>query len=129
MRKAILCVAVLVVAIVAGCAGGPCHCPASGCDNCSASSAATTNIYLLPDAGSLSSVAADSPCTATWTATNQVRVSRHGPGTCTARIVYSTGLTNVFDVQFTPTTGGCGCYLAGQTSPEQMDAAGDSTGD
>jgi hypothetical protein len=125
MKKVLSCVAVVLMAAVAGCAGGRCNCPASGCDNCSSSSPASTGIYILPDAVSVSGVAVDSPCSATFDqSSGRISVSRLGPGECTVRITYSSGVTDVDHVQFTPTTGGCGCYLAGSTSLEAKDAGG-----
>lgn len=128
MRKAILCVVVVLMAAVAGCAGGRCNCPASGCDNCSSSSSASTAIYILSDAVSVSGIAADSPCSATFDSSpDRVLVSRLGPGACTVRISYSSGVTDIFDAQFTPVSGGCGCYLAANTSLEPKDAGGQSS--
>jgi hypothetical protein len=128
MGKAILCVAAVLMAAVAGCTSVNCNCPASGCDNCSSSSSASAAIYTLSDAVSVSSIAADSPCSATFDPPlDRVLVSRLGPGTCTARITYSSGVTDVFHVQFTPVSGGCGCYLAANTSLEPMDAGDQSS--
>jgi hypothetical protein len=78
---------------------------------------------------SVSSIAADGPCSATFDPPPaRVLVSRLGPGTCTARITYSSGVTDVFHIQFTAVLGGCGCYLAAGPSLEPMDAGGQSTG-
>ena len=126
-----VCAGLVVLLALAGCNTSGCKCPASGCDNCSASSSASAVISLSSDAASVSGVSADSPCSATLDATlDRVLVSRLGPGACTVQIVLGSGVTEVSHVQFTPTSGGCGCYLAQSASPFQpTDAAAQSRGD
>jgi len=129
MRKAILFVAVILMAAVAGCTGAPCNCPASGCDNCSANSTGWAAFYVVPDAGGVSRLDADSPCSATFDTTERMLVSRLGPGECIVRISYGDGVTFVFQVQFTAVVGGCGCYLAANsTLVGPVDAGDQSTG-
>ena len=110
-----LCIAVLV-AMVAGCSY-ECHCPSDGCFNCSSTSPALTAIPIQSDASSVLSASADSPCSATFQGSaDRVLVSRVGPGSCTVRVLFSGGATQVAQVRFTAASGPCGCSFVGNAS-------------
>jgi hypothetical protein len=121
MGKTILFTAIALLTAVASCTGTGCKCPASGCDNCSSSSTGYAVFYVLPDAGGVSSLTADSSCSATFETTDRMTVSRLGPGACTVRISYGDGATYTFHVEVTPEQGGCGCYLSSTITLESMD--------
>jgi hypothetical protein len=107
---------------VAGCSY-ECHCPSDGCFNCSSNSRAEASITVQGDAASVLSASADSPCTATFQGLT-VLVSRVGPGSCTARVVFTGGRTEVSQVRFSAVSGPCGCSFVGNISPlEPTDAA------
>ena len=125
MKKILLGIAMLV-ASVAGCAG--CKCPASGCDNCSATSLVGVTV-LTTDPTSVSGVTADSPCTASFR-DGVVSVVRLGPGSCTVWVAFASGTTEVSQVQFSVQSSSCGCFLSASVSAlEPTDAAAPDGGD
>jgi hypothetical protein len=115
---------VLLSAAMAGCMTGT-HCP--GCDSCSSGSA------FIPTSSDVSIVTTDSPCTATYEAhpegdSGNIRVyiivMRPGAGSCTVRVAFKSGTTDVSQVRFTAVTKANGCVLASDASPLQPVDAG-----
>lgn len=120
--------ALLLVVATSCSSGAVCHCPANGCDHgCDPSSPATGEVLIAPGLPAVSSVSADSACSAEYQpSASRVLVSRSGAGTCDVRVQFVDGSSSSSQVRFSKINGPCGCYLGSFASAlEPADAGSD----
>jgi hypothetical protein len=95
-----------------------CSCPANGCDHgCDPSTVAAAAIPIGPPLPAVSSVSADSPCSAEYQpSADRILVSHPGEGMCNVRVQFIDGSSDTAQVRFTKMSSPCGCYLGGYAS-------------